>query len=385
MIDGEVAPGFEAVRTAFAQNFERFDEVGAAFAVTLDGVPVVDLWGGLADRESGRPWTASTMPVIFSGTKGLAALCVLMLVDRGVIDLEAPVARYWPEFAAEGKGAVTVAELASHRGRLPGIREKVRHDDITDDRAIAARLAAQPQETDPRAADAYHAFTYGWLCGELVRRADGRSVGRFFAEEVAGPLGLDLFIGLPPEREPDVATMAYTPSWGGYAQWDGESMQSDELLGRVWNNPQMFPMKWVPWNRPDWHAAEIPGAGGIGTARSVARLYGCLARGGEVDGVRLLSEESLQRGRTELTRRWEPMLNEPMAFGVGFQLQTDLRVFGPPPEAFGHPGAGGSVHCAWPLQRVGISYAMSAMRDDRPVDPRPQALMWAVHHAVTSA
>jgi CubicO group peptidase (beta-lactamase class C family) len=382
-IQGHVAPGFEPVRAAFAENFARHDELGAAFAVVRDGKTVVDLWGGIADEASGRPWERDTLQLVFSGTKGLVAVCLLMLVDRGVLELDMPVARWWPEFAAEGKGQVTVAELASHRARLPGIRTPLRQDDIHDDRRMAALLAAQPQDVDPRAGDVYHALTYGWLCGELIRRADGRSVGRFFAEEVAARLGLELWIGLPPELEPRVSTLRYGPAWGQQVRWDDAAFAADQLLAYVWRNPPPLPADGSPlsFNRPAFHQAEIPGANAIGTARSLARLYGCLALGGELDGVRLLSAETLARGRRELTRRRDPLIDEPHAFGVGFALQTELQLFGPPADAFGHGGAGGSVHCAWPSQRVGVSYAMNTMRDVLE-DPRSAGLLTALHAAL---
>jgi CubicO group peptidase (beta-lactamase class C family) len=381
VIDGFATPAFAGVRDAFAENLERRGELGAAFAVTLDGEPVVDLWGGVADAATGRPWERDTLQVIFSGTKGLVALCLLMLVDRGQLELDAPVARFWPEFAAHGKEHVRVVEVASHQARLPGIRAPVDEDEMLDDRRMAALLADQAQEEDPRARDAYHALTYGWLCGELVRRVDGRSVGRFFAEEVARPLGLELWIGLPAELEERVSTLRYGPRWGRRLPRDAEAIASDELLARVWDNPPLFPQGRLPWNRADYHRAEIPGAGGVGTARSLARLYGCLARGGELDGVQLLSAATLAEGRRERTRRWEPLVELPMAFGVGFQLQTELRAFGPAADAFGHGGAGGSIHCAWPARRAGISYAMNLMSDDEP-DPRAQALLTAVHDAL---
>jgi CubicO group peptidase (beta-lactamase class C family) len=246
---------------------------------------------------------------------------------------------------------------------------------------MATLLAGQPPEEDPRAADAYHLFTFGWLCGELVRRVDGRSVGRFFAEEVAAPLDLDVWIGLPAEMEPRVATLQYAPSWGQRIRSDAQAPAHDELYDRTWNNPPLFPPGELPWNRPDLHQAEIPAIGAIGTPRSLARLYGCLARGGELDGVRLLAADTLTRGREPLAVRLEPLLDEPQAFGTGFALQTEPRPFGPPSDAFGHRGAGGSVHCAWPSQGIGLSYAMNSLSDDEPVDPRADALLTALFEA----
>ncbi len=381
VVRGFVAPGFDAVRQAFEDNLTARGELGAAFAVTRGEETLVDLWGGVADRAAGRPWEADTLQAIFSGTKGIVALCLAMLADRGVLEFDAPVARYWPEFAAGGKRDVRVRDVASHQARLPAIRVPLEPDDILDDRRMAALLAEQPAETDPRAASVYHALTYGWLCGELVRRADGRSIGRFFAEEVAEPLELELWIGLPAELEPRVAQLAYASDWG-QGGWTAEQIAGDAFLDRVLNNPPLFPRGVNPWNRPAWHQAEIPGAGGIGTARSLARLYACLAAGGELGGVRLLSAATLARARLPLSLRWDPVARAEQAFAFGFELQTASYPFGPPPDAFGHRGAGGSTHGAWPSLGVGYSYAMNVMRDDQALDPRAQALLDATHDAL---
>jgi CubicO group peptidase (beta-lactamase class C family) len=383
-IAGFVAPGFEGVREAFATNFRDEGELGAAFAATVGGQRVVDVWGGMASLRTHTSWRDQTLEVIFSGTKGLVALCLLMLVDRGAVELEERVATYWPEFARAGKEDVRVVDLAAHRARLPGIRPRVSQEEILDGVRMAALLAEQPQEADPRAIDAYHPLTYGWLCGEVIRRVDGRTVGEFFADEVARPLDLDVWIGLEPRLESRVAELQYATNWGQTAQADPMSFENDELLDRVWNNPLLFPVGEIPWNNAAYHAAEIPGAGAIGTARSLARLYGCLALGGSLDGVRLISEETLAVGRRLVSRRWEPLVDEPLALGVGFQLQTEWRRYGPPADAFGHGGAGGSMHCAWPSLGVGLSYVMNVMRDDEHVDPRSARLLSALHDAVQS-
>lgn len=380
-VEGLVAPGYEAVRDVFELNFTERGEVGAAFAAVRDGEPVVDLWGGYRDPDHLTPWTRDTLTVVFSGTKGLVALCLLMLVDRSLLDPDAPVSHYWPEFAAAGKADMTVSMVASHRARLPGIRTVLKVEDVLDDVRMAELLAAQAPERDPRAGDVYHAFTFGWLCGELIRRVDGRSVGRFFAEEVAMPLGVEIWIGLPAVLEPRVSTLRYAEGWGAEL-FDEQRLANDELLRTVWANPPLLMPSHLPFNSQAFHAAEIPGAGAIATARSMARLYGCLARGGELDGIRLLSDTTLDRGRAYLTSRREPLANELNAFGIGFELQTQNLPLGPPPNAFGHGGAGGSQHGAWPSERVGFSYCMNHMRDDAVVDPRSQSLLTALHEAL---
>jgi CubicO group peptidase (beta-lactamase class C family) len=371
-VHGTVAPGFEAVADAFAQNLSERGEHGAAFSVVIEDVTVVDLWGGMADATRARPWSHDTLQLIFSGTKGLVATCLLMLIDRGELSLDEPVCRWWPEFAAEGKDTITVAEVVSHRARLPAIAETLTEDDLLDGVELARRLARQAPERDPRAAAIYHPLTYGWICGELVRRITGRSVGRFFADEVAGPLGLDLWIGLPAELEPRVSELAYGPDFG----IDARRPATDPLLTAIYDNPPLFPPTALPWNAPRFHTAEIPGANAIGSARSVARLYAALTTG------RLTSDATVRLGRTELSRFTEPSSGEPLAFGAGFQLQTHEQRYGPPMTAFGHTGTGGSVHGAWPEQGLGFSYTMNELRDARTPDPRAQALLKAVWRAL---
>lgn len=379
---GHVAPGFEPVAEAFERNVAERGELGAAFAAVRDGRTVVDLWGGAADRASGRPWARDTLQLVFSGTKGLVATCLLMLLERGLLELDAPVARYWPEFAAAGKDDVTVAEVISHRAGLPGVATPLATADLLDDRRMAALLAAQAPRAELRGRLCYHPRTWGWLCGELVRRVTGRSVGTFFAQEVAGPLGLELWIGLPPEQEPRVATLELAPSYGATSAALARE-RVDPLCEQVYANP---PGVWTPagfpWNGRAFHAAEVPSSNAIGTARSIARLYGCLARGGELDGVRLLTPATIELGRRQLSCGFDPCHRTPFAFGAGFAVQSVLdvafRPLGPPASAFGATGSGGSAHGAWPEQRVGFSYAMSLLRDD-PGDARAATLLAALH------
>ncbi len=381
-VAGWVAPGFEPVAEAFARNFDAHGELGAAFAATHEGRPVVDLWGGVADAESGRPWREDTLQLIFSGTKGLVATCVAMLVDRGELRLEDPICLHWPEFGAAGKESITVAEVVSHRARLPAVRTNVSEDEFLDQPRMAQLLAAQAPESDPRLAVMYHALTYGWLCGELVRRVDGRSVGRFLAEEVAAPLDLELWLGLPEELEQRVSALRYGHGWSDSLVALADAFPGDPLWTAMWENPPIFPLDDLPWNRRTWHAAEIPGGGAIGTARSIARLYGALACGGTLDGVRLLSAESVALASTSLASGPDPYSEELLNFGIGFELQTTEARYGPPAQAFGHTGAGGSVHGVWPDHRVGFSYAMNEMRDEPEGNLRARALLEALHACV---
>jgi CubicO group peptidase (beta-lactamase class C family) len=327
------APGFESV----ADEFER-TLGGAAFAAVVDGEVVLDLWGGDALED--------TLYLVFSGTKGLVAACMARLVERGLLDLDAPVARYWPEFDKPG---VLVRHVVSHTAGLPGLRRGLHAADLLDGRRLAAELAVEPAFWPPGERLAYHALSYGWLCDELIRRVDGRSAGTFFAQELAAPLGLELWIGLPPELEPRVARLRRVDGFAPTVLGDEPSPLLEVLFGSVFAE--------FPWNEPAFHCAEIPGANAIGTARSIARFYASLPP----ELVRLARHE-LSRGSCAVTRR-------PYAFSVGFELQTELRALGPPAGAFGHTGSGGSSHGCWPDERVGFSYAISELRheagDDR--------------------
>jgi CubicO group peptidase (beta-lactamase class C family) len=376
-VHGSVASGFEPVEHAFRSNFLERGELGAAFAAVVDGVPVVDLWAGTADRPARRPYAADTLQVIFSGTKGMVAICLLLLLERGAIELDAPVAAYWPEFGAAGKRDIRVSDLVSHRAGLPGLRDPIAVEDFGDPDRLAAQLAAQAPLVEPGTL-CYHAITFGWLCGELVRRVDGRSIGRFFADEVAAPLGLDVWIGLPEKHEGRVARLELADGWGD----DEVPTPPGSLAEIVVRNPPVWEREGFPWNRRELHAAEIAGAGGIASSRSLARVYGCLARGGSFDGGRLLDADTVRLGRTELARGPELLVGTELAFAVGFRLQDPTCPFGPPADAFGHSGAGGSMHGAWPTEGVGFSYAMNLMRMD-PGDDRSDTLLAALHRCVT--
>jgi CubicO group peptidase (beta-lactamase class C family) len=381
LADGFVAPGFEGVAEQLERNFAARGEIGAAFAAVLDGRPVADLWGGLADRAHGRPWREDTLAMIFSGTKGLVATCLLLLIERGRLELEAPVARYWPAFAAHGKEGVLVRHVVSHQAGLPGLTTAVTPEEATDDVRMAALLADQPLAWAPGARLCYHAMTFGWLCGELVRRVDGRSVGRFFAEEVARPLALEAWIGLPTEHDRRVAVLEPGPGFGTQPRDLRAAHAEDRVAWSIWANPPRFSGDPLPVSMRSWRAAEIPSSNGVACARSLARLYGHLAAGGE-DGFRLLAPRTLALGTTRLAAGVDPYLEEPLAFGVGFQLQTEAAPFGAAPVGYGHAGAGGSVHGAWPELRTGFSYVTSRLCESRGADPRSAALLDALHEAV---
>jgi CubicO group peptidase (beta-lactamase class C family) len=376
---GFVAPGFEPVAEEFARNFTERGDVGAAFAVTHLGRPVLDLWGG--EVAPGRRWAADSLLGVFSGTKGLLAGVMLKLIERGLLDLDQPVARYWPAFGAAGKEAIKVRHLVSHRSGVPGVRAPLLPADLSDAERIENLLAAQPTFDDPDAFLCYHALAIGWLCGGLVRAIDGRSLGRFFADEIAAPLGLETWIGLPETEEHRVGRFVFGDGMGG--RWDAgltEAQRADPVRRAVWANPPLFG-DINHWDTRAFHAAEIGGAGGITTARAMARYYGCLAEGGTLDGVTLLAPDTIALGRRELSRFADPFVGEAIAFGVCWNLQAGLNRFGPPADAFGHTGAGGSIHGAWPTQRLGFSYVMNQLRAD-PEDQRTRPLFARLHQLV---
>jgi CubicO group peptidase (beta-lactamase class C family) len=373
-IEGHTEAGFDQVAAAFAANFEELGELGAAFAAYVDGRLVVDLWGGVARPSEGRRWQEDTLQLIFSGTKGLTAGCAMLLADRGLLDAERPVASYWPEFAANGKERITVADILTHRAGLAAISADLELDDLCDPVALADLLALQaPHWEDGRPA-AYHGLTYGWLCDALVRRVAGVSVGGFLAAEVAGPLGLEAWIGLPPDLEGRVSELTMR-------NYDLEPPASP-WGRRVFFNPPVFGEP-VVWNAPELHAAENAAVSGIATARSMARFYACLAAGGSLDGVELCGAEAVARAAAPRVRAVDPYADEAMAFGLGFELQTEELCFGPVLDAFGHTGAGGSVHGAWPRQRTGFSYCMNEMRSEAG-DRRGRRLLGALFSCLTA-
>jgi CubicO group peptidase (beta-lactamase class C family) len=375
IVRGTVAPGFETVAEVFERNFTRRSDIGAAFAAVHRGRTVVDLWGGMA--APGRRWERDTLQVIYSGTKGLMASCMLILVERGMLDLDAPVAAYWPEFAENGKERVLVRHVVSHRAGLPGILAPITREDIPDYEKMETLLAAQPMSNDPDAYHCYHALTIGWLCGALIRRIDGRTLGTFFAEEVATPLGLDAWIGLPETEEHRVGRMELDMD----SPWNDDPI-ANKVHRAIWGNPPLFPTNAeLAWNSRAYHAAEIGGAGGIATARAMARYYGCLAQGGEIDGIRILRPETITDGLKLRSKFYDPYIIEPMAYGTVFALQTEQGRFGPAPDAFGHAGAGGSIHGGWPSLQTGFSYTMNQMRID-PEDIRSRYVLKALHGAI---
>lgn len=368
MSGGEVAPGFGPVADAFAAAVDPTGP-GAALAAVLDGQPVVDLWAGTRDA-AGTPWQPDTAAVVFSGTKGVVATAVLLLLERGQLDLDWPVARVWPEFAAAGKESVRVADVLAHTAGLPGLTVRVAAGDLLRPERLAQLLAAQEPIT-PVGAPTYHALTFGWLVDALVRRADGRPVGQLMAEEIAGPLGLDLWLGVPATVHPRVARLVSAPGYQLSALADNPA--PDPRLDLVYGNPALADLDWTA---PEVLAAGVPAAGAASTARGMARLYGVLATGGGT----LLRPDTVAAGVAERSRGPDVLSGRPLRFGAGYELAGTPSNLGPAPDAFGHTGAGGSSHGAWPSLGLGFSLVVSELRTES-ADDRARSVLAALHAA----
>jgi CubicO group peptidase (beta-lactamase class C family) len=377
-INGTVADGFGAVADAFERNFSEFGEVGAAFSLYVDGELKADLWAGVADKQTGRSWEQDTLQLVFSTTKGAAAICVARLVEAGAISYGDAVAQHWPEFAESGKGDITIAQLMSHQAGLPYATAELSFDDLMAVTPVVDALAAQAPLWEPGTRHGYHAVTYGWLAGELVRRVDGRSLGTYFADEIAGPLGLDFWIGLPESEEPRVSRLEQAPpptdpeAFALMMQIAGPGTMGFNAL---FMSGVMMAGPADPFNTRAVHATEMPAANGITTARSLARMYAATVA--DVDGVRLLGDDTVATARREAVNGSDACLVLPTRFGMGFMLDGE---FAPmlSESSFGHAGAGGSLGYADPDTRVGYGYVMNQMAGGIAGDPRTIALNDAV-------
>ncbi len=378
-LEGTCDPRFRRVREVFAANFDSGKEVGAAVAIAIDAKLLVDLWGGYADQARNRPWTRDTLVNIYSTTKGLAAMCAHRLVDQGKLDLDAPVARYWPEFADKGKDKLPVRYLLSHRAGLPALHKTLPPEAGYDWNAMCRALAAEEPWWTPGTKHGYHAITYGWLVGEVIRRITGKTPGAYFRDEIVTPLGLDAHIGLDARHDPRTAEMIAAPPPPPDAPnpfADPESISYKAIA----NPLNVLDMRIV--NSRAWRAMELPSANGHATARSLARVYGALARGGEVDGHRVLTRDSIARGYTEQSNGMDEVLKRPTRIGLGFMLSQPEAPLGPNPHSFGHPGAGGSLGFADPDAKLGFGYVMNQMGADPVLDQRAAALYNAAYESM---
>jgi CubicO group peptidase (beta-lactamase class C family) len=375
-LGGWVEHDFEPVLDAFAENFDERGEVGAAVCVYVDGRPVVDLWGGLADATEGKAWKPDTVTLVYSSTKGVTSVCANLLIERGRLDPDATVAQYWPEFAANGKEAITVRQVMSHEAGLPFVVGDFTLDEVLAWEPMVRALAAQAPIWPPGTQHGYHMRTFGWLVGELVRRIDGRTVGTLWREEIATALELDFWIGLPEEIEARVARLVPPKAdLGALLKQFGE----DLLLTQVFSNPSGLFGYNEMWNTRALRACELPSSNGIGDARSLARMYAsCI---GEVEGIRTLQPPTIAAATMEQACGKDAVLMIDSCFGLGFMLG---RAFGAanPRSAFGHAGAGGSLAFADPETGLGFGYVMNDLRFDANGDPRSEELVKAVYRSL---
>ncbi|MGW6415922.1 serine hydrolase domain-containing protein [Streptomyces sp. NPDC055055] len=364
-VKGMCAPRFEAVRAALADLLGK-DDVGASAAVCVDGEPVVDLWGGYADPDRTVSWEPDTLVGVNSTTKNMTALCALILADRGDLDLSAPVAAYWPEFAAAGKENVLVRHVLSHTAGLPDLPGPTTVEELYDWESVTSGLAAQAPAWEPGTAAGYHALTFGYVVGEIVRRVTGRRLGEFFADEVAEPLGADFHIGLSPEHDHRVVPLLPPPSLtDDYAA--GAPLGPD---GTRRANPGAE-IRVRDVNSRAWRRAQIPAVNGFGNARSVALVQSVLANRGSAGGVRLLSPQGCEPAWQEVFRGHDRVLGTPMSWTVGFGR------FG---DTFGWGGWGGSLVVSDPGARMSVAYVMNRMIDrDRQEDDRGMNIVMAAY------
>ncbi|MFJ9040416.1 serine hydrolase domain-containing protein [Streptomyces sp. NPDC102406] len=391
-MNGTTAPGFEGVRAVFAQNFEERGERGAGVVVYRDGHKVVDLYAGTrnidggvggvggAEGDGGAEWGPGTAQILRSATKGVSAAALLLLHQRGLLDLDAPVGAYWPEFKAHGKESALVRHVLAHRAGVPALDRPLTPAEATDPERGAAAVAAQAPFWAPGTEHGYHAQTYNWLTGELVRRVTGRSLGTFVAEELAGPARADVWIGLPEAQAHRAGRIGpiEPPTVPGAPR-----SRPKRALVEAYTNPASLTRRAFDTitpapdeNDPAYRAAELPGSGGIGTADGLARLYAALI--GEVDGgTRLFTPETVRLARTEASSGPDRVLVVPSRFGLGHMLHgiaSPLLT----PHSFGHPGRGGVLGFADPETGIAFGYVTNGMSKGVTADPRAQALVRAV-------
>ncbi len=377
MADGSIGgfthDRFQGARKVLEANLASGADVGASFCATLEGETVVDLWGGFADPARTRPWARDTIINVYSTTKTMTALTALILADRGELDFAAPVARYWPEFAANGKSAITVAQLMSHSAGLSGWAETISKTDLYDWDKATSLLAAQTPFWEPGTAPGYHALTQGYLVGEVVRRITGRSLGVIFREEIAGPLGADFHIGLPASEDHRVAELIPIPPGGAV----GDNAQSP-LMANMANNPGIDVAE---TKTRAWRGAEIPAAGGTGNARSVAEIHAMLANGGVAKGRRFLSEAGCRRALELQVEGQDLVMGIPAKFGLGFGLAGGAIPL-PNPNSMYWGGYGGSLIIIDFDARTTFAYVMNRMEGTTTGDVRGFGLCMAMWEAL---
>ncbi|MFD7066208.1 serine hydrolase domain-containing protein [Streptomyces sp. NPDC059913] len=387
-VRGTVAAGFEPVRDAFVRNFEQRGERGAAVAVYRDGHKVVDLWAGTRDVDGTEPWALDTVQIVRSAGKGIAAAVPLLLHQRGQLDLDAPVSTYWPEFKAAGKERTLVRHLLAHRAGLPALDCPLTPSEAADGTSGPQAVAAQRPQWEPGTDHGYHAQTYSWLVGELVRRVTGRTVGRWIAEEIARPLGLDFWFGLPADETHRVGRIGPVepPAATGTSDGGVLRMRPKRSVTEAYRDPESLTRRAFgaidplpDENDPGYRAAELPASNGISTARALARAYAAMI--GPVDGHRLFAPATLTLARTEESAGPDRVLVVSTRFGLGYMLHGPAAPL-LAPGSFGHPGRGGSLGFADPESGIALGYVTNGLQKGVTADPRAQALVRAVRSAL---
>jgi CubicO group peptidase (beta-lactamase class C family) len=376
-LNGSCDPRFEAVREAFVENYRCEDEVGSAVSVVVDGRTVVDLWGGWRDAARQREWQHDTIVCMMSVSKGITGLAFSLLVDRDRVAVGEPVAKYWPEFARNGKETLPVRFVLDHRAGLPIVADPLWPGAIYDPQAICKALAAQAPLWEPGTVAAYHIHTQGYLLGEIVRRVTGKTVGAFLRDEIAGPLAADFMIGGLSGH--DQARCAEVMPNMQARLFAAKEVESDTLRAQAFVQNPAEPWS-VTLNSSLWRESEIASGNGHGNARAVARIYAAFARGGELDGVRLTRPSSIEAMITEQHHMTERMQDRPYHQALGILLNTPEAVYmGPNRRAFGHHGIGGSIGFADPDAHVGFSYAVNRMHAVGTNGPRAARLIDALY------
>jgi CubicO group peptidase (beta-lactamase class C family) len=376
LIHGFCDKKFEPVKEAFLKNFEEGLEVGASFAATVKGKFVIDLWAGHADAEKIRPWGKDTIVNVYSTTKIMTALCTLMLVDRGFIDIDAPVAKYWPEFAQAGKEKIPVKYLLSHSSGLAAFEKPIEKEIIYDwDRSVEL-LAEQKPMWEPGTKIGYHAITFGYLLGEIVRRVSGKSLGTFFREEVASKLDADFHIGFTEEIDPRVADLVPPAELP-----ENVDLQSNPLFMKALFNPLLTHLD---TRTREWRAAEIPASNGHGNARSIAKVGSILTNDGKYEGIQFLSNQMIEKAINEQISGVDLVYMTPIRFGLGFGLNSQEAFFpmGKNPRTFYWGGVGGSACVMDPDARLCYAYAMNQMLFSLTGDPRTNRIFEAIHELI---
>jgi CubicO group peptidase (beta-lactamase class C family) len=370
---GRCDPRFRPVADAFEAHFRRTDEfreLGAAVAVYVHGECVVDLHAGFQDAARSTPWTRTTLVNVWSASKGVMALAVAQLVEAGKLDYEAPVARYWPEFAQNGKAGITVDQVVSHQSGLNGFDEPTTPDDLLDWDLIIARLARQAPLWAPGSLTSYHGMTYGWLAGELVQRASGFELREYLRRRIGAPLGADLWLGAPEDREGDVAQIVAPEP-------DRTPVPLNDIARHTVVNPAPDA---AAANRPEWRRARIPAVNFHATADGLARVYAALANQGSLDGVRVIAPRGIEALRAVRSRGPDQMLGE-RQWGAGVALNT-VHTYGPDPATFGHSGWGGSFGCANVERGIAIAYVTNRMGSQLNGDPRARSIASAAFQSL---